>query len=318
MMKSCRHNNTGCKEKKYSKISRNELSCDDLITDMQLKTVKNKNRFYRHLIPSKAQDPMIHDRIHYRLSSIIVRWVLVMLALTATQIWAFDSSHALWNKTLKRHVKDGLVDYKELKRNSIDLEIYLKLISQSPRSEFDLWSSDEQLAFLINLYNAATIQLIVDAYPVKSIKDIGLLPHAAWRRKIIILWEEKISLNHLEHDIILPRARHLPTVHFALVCAAKGCPQLRSEAYTGSLLKTQLEHQGHIFLGNTSKNRLSKPEQILYLSPIFEWYAEDFERVSGSVKNYLTKHAAHIFQTNLNSYKIHYTRYDWSLNISEE
>ncbi len=285
---------------------------------MQLKTVKNKNRFYRHLIPSKAQDPMIHDRIHYRLSSIIVRWVLVMLALTATQIWAFDSSHALWNKTLKRHVKDGLVDYKELKRNSIDLEIYLKLISQSPRSEFDLWSSNEQLAFLINLYNAATIQLIVDAYPVKSIKDIGLLPHAAWRRKIINLWEEKISLNHLEHDIILPRARHLPTVHFALVCAAKGCPQLRSEAYTGSLLKTQLEHQGHIFLGNTSKNRLSKPEQILYLSPIFEWYAEDFERVSGSVKNYLTKHAAHIFQTNLNSYKIHYTRYDWSLNISEE
>ena len=285
---------------------------------MQLKTEKNKDRIYRHWIPSKPQGPMIHDRIHYRLSSIILRSVLVILALAVTQVWAFDSSHALWNKTLKRHVKDGLVDYKALKRNSIDLEIYLKLISQSPRSEFDLWSSDEQLAFLINLYNAATIQLIVDAYPVKSIKDIGLLPHAAWRQKRIHLWEEKISLNHLEHDIILPRARHLPAVHFALVCAAKGCPQLRSEAYTGSLLKTQLEHQGQVFLGNTSKNRLSKLERILYLSPIFEWYAEDFERVSGSVKNYLTKHAAHIFQTNLSSFKIHYTPYDWSLNISEE
>lgn len=285
---------------------------------MQLKTEKNKDRIYRHWIPSKPQGPMIHDRIHYRLSSIILRSVLVILALAVTQVWAFDSSHALWNKTLKRHVKDGLVDYKALKRNSIDLEIYLKLISQSPRSEFDLWSSDEQLAFLINLYNAATIQLIVDAYPVKSIKDIGLLPHAAWRQKRIHLWEEKISLNHLEHDIILPRARHLPAVHFALVCAAKGCPQLRSEAYTGSLLKTQLEHQGQVFLGNTSKNRLSKLERILYLSPIFEWYAEDFERVSGSVKNYLTKHAAHIFQTDLSSFKIHYTPYDWSLNISEE
>lgn len=285
---------------------------------MQLKTEKNKDRIYRHWIPSKPQGPMIHDRIHYRLSSIILRSVLVILALAVTQVWAFDSSHALWNKTLKRHVKDGLVDYKALKRNSIDLEIYLKLISQSPRSEFDLWSSDEQLAFLINLYNAATIQLIVDAYPVKSIKDIGLLPHAAWRQKRIHLWEEKISLNHLEHEIILPRARHLPAVHFALVCAAKGCPQLRSEAYTGSLLKTQLEHQGQVFLGNTSKNRLSKLERILYLSPIFEWYAEDFERVSGSVKNYLTKHAAHIFQTNLSSFKIHYTPYDWSLNISEE
>ena len=285
---------------------------------MQLKTEKNKDRIYRHWIPSKPQGPMIHDRIHYRLSSIILRSVLVILALAVTQVWAFDSSHALWNKTLKRHVKDGLVDYKALKRNSIDLEIYLKLISQSPRSEFDLWSSDEQLAFLINLYNAATIQLIVEAYPVKSIKDIGLLPHAAWRQKRIHLWEEKISLNHLEHDIILPRARHLPAVHFALVCAAKGCPQLRSEAYTGSLLKTQLEHQGQVFLGNTSKNRLSKLERILYLSPIFDWYAEDFERVSGSVKNYLTKHAAHIFQTNLSSFKIHYTPYDWSLNISEE
>ena len=285
---------------------------------MQLKTEKIKDRIYRHWIPSKAQGPMIYDRIHYRLSSIILRSVLVILALAVTQVWAFDSSHALWNKTLKRHVKDGLVDYKALKRNSIDLEIYLKLISQSPRSEFDLWSSDEQLAFLINLYNAATIQLIVDAYPVKSIKDIGLLPHAAWRQKRIHLWEEKISLNHLEHDIILPRARHLPAVHFALVCAAKGCPQLRSEAYTGSLLKTQLEHQAQVFLGNTSKNRISKLEQILYLSPIFEWYAEDFEHVSGSVKNYLTKHAAHIFQTNLSSFKIHYTPYDWSLNISEE
>ncbi|MDA7505865.1 DUF547 domain-containing protein [Verrucomicrobia bacterium] len=285
---------------------------------MQLKTEKNKDRIYRHWIPLKAQSPIIDPLIHYRLTSIIVRWVLVMLALAVTQIWAFDSSHALWNKTLKRHVKDGLVDYKGLKRNSIDLEIYLKSISQSPRSEFDLWSSDEQLAFLINLYNAATIQLIVDAYPVKSIKDIGFLPHAAWRQKRIHLWEEKISLNHLEHDIILPRARHLPAIHFALVCAAKGCPQLRSEAYTGSLLKTQLEHQGQVFLRNTSKNRISKLEQVLYLSPIFEWYAEDFERVSGSVKNYLTKHAAHIFQTNLSRYKIHYTRYDWSLNVSEE
>ncbi len=285
---------------------------------MQLKTEKSKDRIYRHWIPLKAQSPNMHPLGHYRVPSIIVRWVLVMLVLAVTQGWAFDSSHALWNKTLKRHVKDGLVDYKGLKRNSIDLEIYLKSISQSPRSEFDLWSSDEQLAFLINLYNAATIQLIVDAYPVKSIKDIGFLPHAAWRQEMIHLWEEKISLNHLEHDIILPRARHLPAVHFALVCAANGCPQLRSEAYTGSLLKTQLEHQGQVFLGNTSKNRISKLEQILYLSPIFEWYAEDFERVSGSVKNYLTKHAAHIFQKNLSGYKIHYTRYDWSLNVSEE
>jgi len=285
---------------------------------MQIKTEKNKDRIYRHWIPSKAQSPIRHPLTHYQLPSIIIRWVLFMLIWTVTQSWAFDSSHALWNKTLKRHVKDGLVDYKELKRNSIDLDIYLKLISQSPRSEFDLWGSDAQLAFLINLYNAATIQLIVDAYPVESIKDIGFLPHAAWRQKMIHLWDEKISLNHLEHDIILPRARHLPAVHFALVCAAKGCPQLRSEAYTGSLLKTQLEHQGQVFMGNTSKNRISKLEQTLYLSPIFDWYAEDFERVSGSVKNYLTKHAAHIFQTNLSKYKIHYTRYDWSLNISEE
>ena len=236
---------------------------------------------------------------------------------TITRSWAFDSSHALWDKTLKLHVTDGLVDYQKLKRSSVDLDVYLRSISKSTRSEFDHWGEGNQLAFLINLYNAATIQLILSEYPIQSIKDIGFLPHAAWRKKFVHLWGTKISLNHLEHEIILPRAKHLPAVHFALVCAAKGCPPLRHEAYNGSSLKEQLKDQGEKFLSDTTKNRISNTDKVLYLSPIFDWYAKDFERVSGSVKAYLSKHYPQIFQSNLKNYKVFHTHYDWSLNESK-
>ena len=240
--------------------------------------------------------------------------LLGLILLTSLNSWAFDSSHSLWNKTLQSHVNKGFVNYQKLNQNSVDLDVYLKSISISPQSDFDHWHKDTQLAFLINLYNAATIRLILDEYPVNSIKDIGFLPHAAWRKKFILLWGKKISLNHLEHEIIRPRSKHLPSVHFALVCAAKGCPPLRSEAYTGPALQKQLQDQGYIFLSNTSKNRITKSEKKLYLSPIFEWYTKDFEQASGSVRKYLSVNYSELFQSELKGFEIRYTRYDWSLN----
>jgi hypothetical protein len=261
--------------------------------------------------------PIMIQRSHYGRQSNVLWFFSWMLLMTISHSWAFDSSHSLWDKTLKKHVEGGLVDYQKLKQNRVDLEAYLRSISNSTRSEFEQWDNNTQLAFLINLYNAATIQLILDEYPIESIKDIGFLPHAAWRKKFVQLWGTKISLNHLEHEIILPRAKHLPSVHFALVCAAKGCPPLRSESYTGTSLNGQLKDQGQTFLSNTDKNRISIANKTLHLSPIFDWYAQHFKLSEGSVKDYLSKQFPGIFQTNLDDYKIRYTHYDWSLNEPE-
>ncbi len=240
--------------------------------------------------------------------------VILIFVLITSNAWASGVNHHLWNELLESHVENGLVNYSALKQNSINLDVYLKTISRVPKTDFETWSSHTQLACLINLYNAATVRLILDEYPLKSIKDIGFLPHAAWRKKFIQLWGKTISLNELEHELIRPRSKDLPAVHFALVCAAKGCPPLRSEAYTGELLVKQLENQGELFLTDTSKNRIFSSEKILYLSPVFEWYAEDFEQVTGSVKEYLTEKYPEIFPVDLDRFSIKYTHYDWSLN----
>lgn len=135
----------------------------------------------------------------------------------------FDQTHALLTGLLDRQVKDGRVNYAALKEEPAALHTYLDQVAAVPELEFKRWSEADRLALLINLYNAATLKLIVDHYPVKSIKDIGGLLRSPWKQKVVRLFGQVITLDHLEHEIIrkeYPDAR----AHFALVCAARGCP----------------------------------------------------------------------------------------------
>ena len=188
---------------------------------------------------------------------------------------AFDHSHALFATVLEKYVSDGAVDYKGLKADVDGLKSYLDGLAAVPEATFNDWSRPDQLAFLLNVYNAATLQLVIEHYPVTSIKDIGSSFKSPWRLPWVRLFGRTITLDTLEHRIIRPRF-HDPAVHFALVCAAKGCPPLRSEPFVGSRLKEQFTDQARSFLAQSGKNRVDPPRHTVYLSPIFKWYREDF------------------------------------------
>ncbi|MDP3073206.1 MAG: DUF547 domain-containing protein [Opitutaceae bacterium] len=237
------------------------------------------------------------------------------LGLAAT-LSAFDHSHAAFDGVLKRDVRDGLVDYSALKAAPRALDDYLATLAAVPEAEFKAWSEPQRFAFLINLYNAATLRLILDHYPLKSIRSIGWLPGAAWKKEGVALFGSKVSLDHVEHGIIrkeYPDAR----AHFALVCAALGCPPLRSEAFVAERLDAQLTDQGRVFLGDPAKNRVEAATRTVHLSAIFKWFAGDFEASAGTVVKFATPffpEAARAALAAGGDFKIAYTDYDWSLN----
>jgi hypothetical protein len=229
----------------------------------------------------------------------------------------FDQSHQLLDQVLHQYVKDARVDYKALKASPEELNRYLAQLAAVGKSEFKQWNEKQQLAFLINAYNASTLKLITDHYPVKSIKDIGSFLNGPWDQPVVKLFGQTITLNTLEHGI-LRKDYSEPRIHFALVCAAKGCPPLRSEAYLGARLDEQLDDQAKSFLAASSKNRVDAQNHVVYLSPIFKWYGEDFVKKAGSVLNFLQNYFPERDARELRQgeFKIKYTDYDWSLNES--
>lgn len=227
----------------------------------------------------------------------------------------FDGSHKLYGEVLSVYVKDGLVDYRGIKSDPDDLSAYIESTEKVTLEEFERWTEGKRLAFLINLYNARTLDLVAGHYPVKSIRDIGSGGMGPWDEPVVRLFGENISLNALEHGMIRKNYKE-PRIHFALVCAAIGCPPLLDEPYAGERLDEQLEAQARKFLADTGKNSVDRENKIIRLSPIFEWYAEDFEAGAGSVPGFLKKYYGSL---PLEEYNIVYTEYDWSLNdISAE
>ena len=228
----------------------------------------------------------------------------------------FDHSHAALDRILKARVKNERVDYAALKADSKDLDAWLKSAGAVTEAEFNRWSQPQQLAFLMNLYNAATLRLILDNYPLKSIKDIGSVFKGPWKQEVVPLFGKTITLDYLEHSILRKKYTE-PRVHFAIVCAAKGCPPLRAEAYVPDKLNEQLDEQGRIFLGGREKNRFDSKMGVLFLSPIFKWFSEDFEKKSGSVTKFVTPFFPPETQKQIQATRspdIRYTDYDWSLN----
>jgi hypothetical protein len=229
---------------------------------------------------------------------------------------AFDQTHPRLNRVLGQYVTaDAQVRYKSLKANRSDLDAYLAEVSSVKLSDFNGWSDAEQLALLINLYNAATLQLIIDHYPVESIKKIGGVFKGPWKQPVVKIFGKIITLDTLEHKVLRTQFSE-PRVHFAIVCAAKGCPPLRAEAYTAAQLEAQLEDQGHRFLAETKKNSVSG--NTIYLSPIFKWFEEDFTRkkkyVTSFVRDYFPEETAAKIGS---GFPVKYTDYDWSLNSAE-
>lgn len=218
-------------------------------------------------------------------------------------------SHQQWDKLLKKHVDaKGMVNYKGFKQDKSELNAYLKLLSENPPQKN--WSKEDQMAYWINAYNAFTVDLILQKYPVKSIKDIAgniYKVNTPWDIKFITIGGKKYDLNNIEHGILRKKYND-PRIHFALVCASISCPRLRYDAYTGAQLNAQLEDAGRDFLNDRSKNRISADKADL--SQYFSWYKGDFTK-NGSLVDFINKYS----QTKINSStKIGSIDYNWSLN----
>ena len=210
------------------------------------------------------------------------------------------ADHAAFDALLKRYVDgSGAVDYAGLKQRHGELKAYLSdLAANVPDADE---SRDAALAYWINAYNAATLDLVLDNYPLSSIKDLdGGNP---WDVKRVRLGGKTYSLNGIENDIIRPRYKE-PRIHFAVNCAAKGCPPLRNEAYTADKLNAQLEEQTRKFLRDSGYTRVSGG--MATLSPIFDWYGEDFDGVAAFVSRYRDDVSADT--------QVSFGVYDWSLN----
>ena len=247
-------------------------------------------------------------------TSLLSAGALLLAAIQpATAQSNFDHSHADFTALLSKHVEDGLVDYATLDKSPEQLLNYLKKLGAVEKSEFDSWNHEQRLAFLINLYNAETLELIIDGYPTKSIRELGGISLNPWGQPVVDLFGEKVSLDHVEKEIILPNYNE-PRAHYALVCAAVGCPPLRAEAFDAARLDEQLDDQARVFLGQTAKNFVDD-DGNLHLSPIFDWYGADFgsnsAEIAAHVKAYLPESAAAKLSDDPD---ISFTFYDWSLN----
>jgi len=217
----------------------------------------------------------------------IMRLALVVLLAFAPHLAhaAFDHSHSAWNQLVGRHVvvreggKASKVRYAAFAKDRAALRAYLDSLSAVEKSEFDGWSKPERLAFLINAYNAFTIELILRSYPgIDSIRDLGNIFRSPWRIRFFTLLGSEQNLDAIEHDLIRqPGVFDEPRIHFAVNCASIGCPMLREEAYVAARLDAQLADQAIRFLSDRSRNRYDPGQRALEVSKIFDWYRKDFE-----------------------------------------
>ncbi len=218
-------------------------------------------------------------------------------------------NHRIWDELVKKHVaENGLVNYIGFKSEVANLKKYTALLSANPPATH--WTENERLAYWINAYNAFTVQLVVENYPVTGIKEIGgNLPmiNSVWDIKFFKIGDTDFDLNTIEHEIIR-KLFNEPRAHFALNCASISCPVLRSEAYTAKDLNKQLEEQAVAFLNDVSRNSITSEK--IQLSKIFDWFESDFTKEK-TLRKYLENYSTQKLNAAVD---IEFLEYNWNLN----
>ncbi|MFT5166994.1 MAG: hypothetical protein ACI8P3_002231 [Saprospiraceae bacterium] len=216
--------------------------------------------------------------------------------------------HQIWTALLSKQVSTaGNVDYKGIIADKASLDTYLAALSDNPPGVN--WGENDKIAYWINAYNAFTVKLIVDNYPLKSIKDIGNgLPmiNSPWDIKFFKIGDTDFDLNTIEHEILRKQFQE-PRIHFAINCASFSCPKLRNEAFEAKTLDKQLDEQARSFINNPDKNKIDNKET--QLSKIFSWFENDFTK-KGSIKSFIKKYHEEFNENN----KLQYIDYVWTLN----
>ena len=246
------------------------------------------------------------------------RLVLLFVVCFSTNAYAYDFKN--WETLLERYVtlsnihgiSLNVVDYASMSKDPEFQTLVEDLKKFSPKS---LKTESEKKSFWINVYNIFAIKVILDNYPVKSIRVIGSMFKPVWTRKAGMVGGKHYTLEHIEHGIL--RKTGDPRIHTAIVCASVSCPDLRREVYLPSKLSEQLDASMKNFLINPKKGFwIDKKEKTVYFSRIFEWFEIDFEGEYGGVvsfvRQYLKPEQVKYLQSGV--YDIEYFDYDWDLN----
>ena len=230
-------------------------------------------------------------------------FIVLIAIFTLSQV---NAQTSIYNDLLQKHVtKDGIVDYKSFKADEAKLDTYISYLEKTtPASS---WSENKQKAFWINAYNAYTIKLILENYPLKSIMDIKQDGKTAWKISFANVGGKTYTLDHIEHEI-LRKNLFDPRIHVGVNCASGSCPKLGNVAFTEENVHANLEELMKEFINDSSRNKIKNNK--VQISSIFDWFKEDFTK-NGSVIDYLNKYS----NTEINpNAKISYLKYDWSLN----
>ena len=217
----------------------------------------------------------------------MARFLCALLALwLCGPALALDHSHKAWDDLLKKHVRHvangnaSQVAYAGFVRDRAALKAVIEDYQKVARAEFDAWTRPQQQAFLINAYNALTIEKILKRYPdIKSIRDFGTVFGNPWKDKFFTLFGQPSYLDQVEHEILRKEGVYdEPRVHVAVVCASIGCPMLRNEAFVPEKLDAQMEDGMKRFFSDHTRNRYNPETRKLEVSKIFDWYGKDFDK----------------------------------------
>jgi len=262
---------------------------------------------------------------------LLLAFAVLLAALPAL---ALDHSHKAWDELLKRHVtyvengNASRVSYAGFAKDRALLRQVLDSYEAVTKPEFDTWAKPAQQAFLINAYNAFTIEKILTRYPnIKSIRDFGNVFGNPWKDKFFKVFGGPATLDQIEHDILRKEGVYDdPRVHVAVVCASIGCPMLRNDAFVPEQLEAQLEDGMRRFMSDRTRNRYNPATGKLEISKIFDWYGKDFEKGHkgyASVKQTLSRYADQLAEkpedraiVRTQKADIAFLDYDWSLNDS--
>jgi hypothetical protein len=243
-----------------------------------------------------------------------------------------DHSHKPWDELLKKHVRyiqggnASRVDYAGFMKERARLKAVLDSYQMVSRAEFDKWTKPQQQAFLVNAYNAFTIEKILTRYPnIKSIREFGTVFGNPWKDKFFTLFGQPSYLDQVEHEILRKEGVYDdPRVHVAVVCASIGCPMLRNEAFVADRLEAQLEDAMRRFMADRTRNRYNPQARRLEISRIFDWYGKDFDKGHKgftSVKAAAARYADQLADAPADreavrsqSVEVSFLDYDWALN----
>lgn len=228
-----------------------------------------------------------------------------------------DIGYDLYDQLLQKHVKNGKVDYLALKTSPGELDEYLSWLANADPEQLD--TAEERLAFWMNAYNAFVLKGVIDTLPEKSEDIAGYSVKKIkgfFARRKFVVGGRYYSLDEIENNVLRPIFKD-PRVHFSIVCASQSCPVLQGKAFRREDIHAQLEEATKRFLASKDRFKIDRENKIVYLSPIFRWFKEDFGEAKGSIYDFIADYLEEEDKAFIKTgdFTIEYLDYDWGLNI---